>query len=455
MTVKVRFVALVLILFISVKVRADETDLKASGPNTLGQKVDVRVEIRGNVSPDFDGQSSTDLPMKVDGHFVYRERQLHSQQSVRHIRHYETAQATIDYGRGQEVSKLARGNDWIIADRKVNPEQPKRMRFLTSTAGLTQAELDLLTIPASTLVWDRMLETSKASLGTKWTPNDDLLADVLLIDKVQENGVEMTLTQIQNGIATVTISGKAAGTIDDAEADIQIQGTCQFDLNAGYTRNVQLTLREDRSICASAPGYDAVTKLELQVTRPSNDLLPQSEIDTAGLNQRKWTDFLVLHSDLENFRLRHDRRWRLISNQGETALMRYIEGTLLLAQCTIQSLKPLGSPDDYTLDAFRADVAKTTAQKGEISNATNFVTAKGLSVMQVDVTGKVDDVDVTWRYYHLTQPDGQRVTFVVTFDTEIASRFEGVDRRLIDSVEFLRAADNSIRATNASATQSK
>ena len=51
----------------------DEFELRSTGPNTLGQRVEVGLEIRGNVSAEFDGESATSLPLEVDGKFIYRD----------------------------------------------------------------------------------------------------------------------------------------------------------------------------------------------------------------------------------------------------------------------------------------------------------------------------------------------------------------------------------------------
>ena len=397
MALLVRFFILGGLILLPKALLGDEIELRSTGPNTLGQRVEINLEIRGNVSAEFDGESATSLPMEVDGRFVYRERQLRSQKSTRHIRDYETAEARIDYGRGQQPSNLSQENKWIIADRRTNPDLGKRVRFLTSTTGLKQDELDLLTIPASTLVWDRMLEAAKVTVHQKWTPNDDLLADVLTIDKIQKNDVQLELIQIERGVAKVQISGEATGLVDDAETEIHVQGTCEFDLSAGYTRQLRLTLQENRTICESAPGYDAVVKLDMHVDRPSEDILPQKEIESTKLNERQWTDSLVLQNATNNFRLRYDRRWRVIANEGQKVLLRFIDGNLLLGQCTLQYLSSLPSPDAYTLEDFRRDVTKTTADKGQLSDDDSFTTDRGQSVMQIDVKGKVDDIDVTWR----------------------------------------------------------
>jgi hypothetical protein len=448
----VRFFMVLGLVLVPPYVGADETNIKPTGPNILGQKVQVTLEIRGNLSADFDGESATTIPLEVDGQFDYRERQLRSQKSTRHIRDYETAKAQIDYGSGQQKSSLSRGNTWIIADRRQDPDQGKRVRFLTSTSGLKQSELDLLSIPANSLVWDTMLAHDGAAVGQKWSPPSDALADVLVIDKVQENDVQIEVTQIQRGVAQIRVTGTAKGLIDDAETEIGVEGMAEFDLTAGFTRQLTLTLRENRTICESAPGYDAVIRLEMRVQRPSDDVFPQSEIETEKLNERQWTDALVLENVAKTYRLRYDRRWRLISNDEANAILRYVDNNILLGQCSIQTLNSLPSPSAYSLEEFRKDVAKSTANKGEIVDDEQFATDRGLQVFQIDVRGKAEDVDLTWRYYHAADEDGNRVSFVVTFDTEVATRFDGLDRRLLDSIQFLKRAAASEQAEKPTTT---
>lgn len=448
----VRFFVVLGLFLVPPFLGADETSIKPTGPNILGQKVQVTLEIRGNLSADFDGESATTIPLEVDGQFVYRERQLRSQKSTRHIRDYETATAQIDYGGGQQKSSLGPGNTWIIADRKPDPDQGKRVRFLTSTSGLKQNELDLLSIPANSLVWDSMLAHDEAEVGQKWSPPSDLLADVLVIDKVQANDVQIEVTQIQRGVAQIRVTGTATGLIDDAETEIGVEGTAEFDLTAGFTRQLTLTLRENRTLSESAPGYDAVIRLDMHVQRPSDDVLTQSEIDSEKLNERQWTDALMLENVSKSFRIRYDRRWRLISNDERNAILRFVDNNILLGQCSIQTLNSLPSPTAYSLEEFRKDVAQSTADKGEIVDDEQFTTDRGLQVFRIDVRGKTDDVDLTWRYYHAADEDGNRVSFVVTFDTEVATRFDGLDRRLLDSIQFLNRATAGERAEKPTTT---
>jgi hypothetical protein len=449
MPLTVRRLALICSILVATPAWGDDVKLAPTGPSTLGQIVDVVLEIRGNMTADFDGETATNVPMEVDGRLTYRERQLRSQRSVRHLREYQKANAQIDYGRDQIETKLEPANRWIIVDRRVDPEQPKRVRYLTSGGGLSQGELDLLTLPASTLVWDRLLEAASVQIAKPWEPASDLLADVLAIDAIERSSVRLEVTGVRSGIATIAIAGQAAGLIDDAETEFDVRGTCQFDLTAGYTRQLQLTLKENRTICESAPGYDAVIKLEMRVNRPSDDVLPQSEIESAGLDQRKWSDAMRLVGRSRDFQLRHDRRWRLVQNDNDLTLLRYVDGDVLLGQCTVKRLSKLASPTGYTIENFRQEVAKNTADRGQITTQDAFTTAQGLQVMQLDVQGKADSVALIWRYFHVVQEDGQRLLFVVTFDSEIASRFDGVDRRLVESASFLPIG-TAPRTTNAS-----
>jgi hypothetical protein len=181
--------------------------------------------------------------------------------------------------------------------------------------------------------------------------------------------------------------------------------------------------------------------------------LADKEIQSLGLHSRQWTDSLVLQNATSDFGLRYDRRWRVIANEGAGVVLRFIDDNLLLGQCTLKSLNSLPSVDSYTLERFRQDVAQTTAEKGQIADDEEFTSNRGLRVMRIDVKGKVDDVEVTWRYYHLAQADGRRLSYVVTFDSEVASRFDGIDRTLIESLEFLGGSGRGVKAQNASVSR--
>ncbi len=433
--------AILLATFFSHQISAEDYSIEAKGPTTRGQRVEVQLEIRGTLIVDSnldDEIRGEELPLEVDGQFEYRERQLRSQTSTRLIRHYDLARAEIDFGSGPAISELSPENRWLITDRKLEGDS-RRIRYLAAGDGLTQKELELLNIPANTAIWDAILQAAKQSIGDSWEPAADNLADALAVDQIRESTIACRLLSVRDGVAEIEVRGAAQALVEDAQAELEVQGRCLFDLTAGHSRQVQLTIREARQISGSAPGFDTITKLTVQVERPATDVLSSDEIAAQELDKQRWSDYLRFVSEDGQVRLRHERRWRMIRSTAEVSIFRLIDGGVLLGQINIEPRPRLPSPDAYTLAAFQKEVAEKTAESGKVAKADQWKSERGLDVMCVTVQGREAELNVTWMYYHIAQPDGQRVSAIVTFDTEVQDEIAGADRKFLESISLAPA----------------
>ena len=61
---------------------------------------------------------------------------------------------------------------------------------------LTQEELDLITIPANSLLVEQLLPDQDVAPGDKWQHNDDLLAALLNLDAIGHSEVSTTFKEI-------------------------------------------------------------------------------------------------------------------------------------------------------------------------------------------------------------------------------------------------------------------
>ncbi len=424
------FSAVLAILWMS-QIVADEFAIEAKRPDA--QSVDIQLEIRGKlVVAAGDQDDEGELPMEVDGRFSYIERNLRSSKSTRALRHYKTAEAKIDLGKGQMISRLSDDNRWLIADRRNDNKSGKRVRFLTSTSGLGQKELELVNIPANTIVWDQALAVNQIALGGNWTPSDELFADALAVDRIRENNATCRLAAVDSGVATIRITGSITADVDDADTEMQIDATCKFNLAGGFTQSLDLTIDETRSVSGSAPGFHAITKLNLNVDRSVSWTL--SDIANQGLDKKRWTDYLTFSTADNQISLRYDRRWRMIRSEADYSIFRFIDHGLLLAQINLEPRPRLPSVDSFTLEAFKKEVHDKTAETGTVVDAKAWKTDRGLSMMCVTVNGTDSDVNVVWRYYHLAQADGLRVSAIATCDAEVADELGDADRRFLESI---------------------
>ena len=164
-------------------------DLAPRQASELGQHVNVRVNVQGNLLIEEEDQVAA-VPLRVDADFDYQEKALRSSKSWRSVRRYDQATARIKQGKKKSVSELTPDNQWIVVDRRAQPSGAKRVRFLTSGSGLSQREYDLLALPANSMFFDRCIEKKDLSRGATWKPDADLLADLLFVDEIIDNEFE-------------------------------------------------------------------------------------------------------------------------------------------------------------------------------------------------------------------------------------------------------------------------
>src|SRR5688500_12301866 len=113
-------------------------------------------------------------------------------------------------------------------------------------------------------------------------------------------------------------------------------------------------------------------------------------------------------------------------DRHEIAALRRVEAHDLLAQCSTSVPPPLPTGEQLTLEGFQEDVKKSLDKSlTELVEAAQNLNENGLAVLRVTAVGKVQDVDVEWIYYHLTDNEGRRASLVFTLETSLVERFGG------------------------------
>ena len=117
--------------------------------------------------------------------------------------------------------------------------------------------------------------------------------------------------------------------------------------------------------------------------------------------------------------------------------MRYADQGNLLAQCSILQLPRRPEDRPLTLEDFRSEVQKLlTESPGAMLSAGTLSTRSGLQVHKIVVTGKQDDVQIDWLYYHVAHTDGRRLAMIFTLEHEVALTFQGADEKLLEAIRF-------------------
>lgn len=77
---------------------------------------------------------------------------------------------------------------------------------------------------------------------------------------------------------------------------------------------------------------------------------------------------LAFRSEKGGFELVHDRRWRVMNERYDSAILRMIDRGELVAQCNIAKLKNFGKDEKLTLDTFQGDV-KTALESRRLKSS--------------------------------------------------------------------------------------
>src|SRR5690606_2422478 len=141
-----------------------------------------------------------------------------------------------------------------------------------------------------------------------------------------------------------------------------------------------LAVRENRAIGHAQPGFETVTKVRMAAA-PIAPPAELSEKSLAGLQLAGGAGAMLLELRTEKggYELFHDRRWRVMVDRHDVAIMRLIDRGDLIAQCNVSKLSPLPGAEQLTLEGFQEDIKKTLGKNfGQIVEASQQVNETGL-----------------------------------------------------------------------------
>jgi uncharacterized protein YjeT (DUF2065 family) len=166
------------------------------------------------------------------------------------------------------------------------------------------------------------------------------------------------------------------------------------------------------------------------------ELAPQA---TAGLTLEPQAGQTLLELPLPaaGIELTHDRRWRVMTEEHDTTVLRLVDRGDLVAQCNLSPRPALAQSEQLTLEGFQDDVRRALGKNAEqMVEASEEVSDAGLRILRVLVAGKTGELPIQWTYYHLSNDAGRRAALVFTMEGSLAERYPQIDRELVAGFRF-------------------
>ena len=424
---------------------AEQIDLSPqSKPDGLTQ-VSVELEAGGSTVVRSDAadkaQKASDrrLPMNATARLRYAERSL--PQGTRGAvggtllaaRYYELAEATIKVDETTIAPRLADDRRLVIVESAT-----PRPTLYSPNGPLKREQLDLLDVVGSSAVIDELLPTKPVADGESWATNQDAMVALLTLDSVAVCEVQSVLEEFNASFAKVRVAGVVHGTAEGAATEQEIRGVYLFDRRLRRITQFNLAVQEKRSIGGATPGLDAVAKLQIKV-EPLDSCreLEGAKIAALARSGRDTALDLFYEAPTLGYNIAHDRQWFVTSEGREEVTLRRVDGTDVVAQCTVLALPPKSAGRQTTLEQFQKDVMYSLGKNGsELLRTRQWQNSHEHYCYEVVVRGRVEDMPVEWHYYLVARESGHRVSLAVTIEAPMVERVGAADRALVERLKL-------------------
>jgi len=399
--------------------------------------VEVALDVGGELKVVEEGEARR-VKTNVAANLVYHEKPLFGPDDAdgptRSMRHYREGVGVVKSGEHKYEPAL-REERRLIGVRIDGP----RITMFCPRGTLTFEELELIDVLANSLLLDRLLPQKAVAVGARWEHSDELIAVLLGLDAVTGNDAKSVLSKVAGGKAELELSGRVEGSEEGVSTGIDLKGKYQFDLKAKRITWFGLLVREDRNVGHVDTGFDVVARVQMRITPGArSEPLASAALADVSLEPTAESTQLSYESPGGRWRLLHDRRWCVITEERDQAVLRLIDQGERLAQCNVALLAPTAGATELTLKQFQKDIVGALGESFE-----SFVRASqrhdptDYRVFQVVAEGESSEVPMQWIYYLVTDSHGRQIVLAFVVQKEMLDRFGDSDEALVRTLRIL------------------
>ncbi|HEV2971742.1 MAG TPA: hypothetical protein VGY55_17320 [Pirellulales bacterium] len=400
----------------------------------------VSLDVKGELRVATDGKTQK-LPILVAGSFAYDEMRLDdcgSADDRRSARFYRAAEAEIQIEKKPDRPSLR-------DDRRLILVMSKKTGIVISALGgpLTREEVDLLDVPANSLLVDRLLPSAEVRSGETWRPDAAAVGNLLGLDAVARSDVQCVLAAVHGSNVEISISGELNGAVAGVATEIDLKGKGVFDLDHQRLVSIQLRIEERRSAGYVSPAFDVIANVQVEIAPlAGSDQLTSEIVKSIPNDSSAMVPPLVLRSPAGAFQMLYDRRWHVTRDDTSLTVLRLLDRGELVAQCNISPLPQLSAGAEFGLEEFQSDVQQALGKSfGRFDSASEHKTAAGLKLLKVVAEGTVSELPIQWRYYLAIDAEGRRVALTYTLESSLVDRFADADATMVESLELASPAE--------------
>lgn len=366
---------------------------------------------------------------------VFPERILVAPGGLIHktARIYETAKIGIERGTDRSSCELRPSRKLIIAQR------PKDQPLAYSPAGaLYRNELDLVSGHFDTLTLVALLPGKTLKAGETWKLSNQVAQTLCGLDGMTENKLEGKLEKMTGDVATLAITGTAAGVEAGALVKVTVEGGATFDAKAKRLTRVVWKQKAQRDQGPVSPA----STLELAVTLDRKAIAQPTELNDVALvsvpegfsPQGPMTN-LEYRDPKDRFALVHTRDWHLTAATGDHTVLRLMDRGDYVAQVTVTPWVKAKKGEHLTPEQFKTAMRTTSGWRPEQELQASEIPCEGKYVYRLSEQGQLDGVQVLQNFFLVAAPTGEQVVLTFTLAPKLAEKLGARDLSIATSIE--------------------
>jgi len=410
--------------------------LRESATDKRAFSVRSRLQVEGRIQTTTPGGSSIGLNLHVDAKLSYLERRLppagKEAETLRAMRHYGTAQASIDVGGRKTTSRLSDSRKLMVAEG-----QRSGVRTWAPDGPMTYDMLELLRTPGDSLALLGLLPDGEVAAGSRWESPDWVISMLTGVEAVSTSELKCHISRLDGQYAVIELEGSVEGAVLGAFTKIAVSGQVACDLKHRFLRQAKITQTEERAVGAVSPGMKvtATMYVDRQVAESYGELT-DSRLASVPVNPSRQDLSLVLNSPW-SLRFAFGRAWHVFHQTGDVIVLRLMENGGLVAQCNVSQLASAPPGSHLSEQDFQADVRSALKEQlSGIQKAEQLRTADGRYLYRITAVGRSRNVPMHWYYYLCAAADGRQAAFVFAIESRFVDQLAGRDAAIVESLQF-------------------
>ncbi len=304
---------------------------------------------------------------------------------------------------------------------------------------LFAAERGMIEIPINSMFLDLLTTNKKVKVSDKWDIEHDVACKLLGLDALLDGKLVGFLVDVDEKTVHLQIKGTVTGSVRKVATTIEVDGKAQVDRANNRVTWFVANVEETREISEHAPGFKALAQVEIRRT-PIEAMGTHETLETISsrIPDKESSELQQFQSNLGFYRFLANRNWITFRDNGEEAAYRYIVDNMRVAQCNVTNMIDYEPGRQLSLEGFVADV-KTSLGKSlvELVESSEQVTSSKMRALKVVSRGSIQEIDIIWIHYHISNDDGRRAVVVFMLNAEEYEAFGSEDSQIVSTFELI------------------